>query len=74
MVQLARSLHAPAYLSPAADDSFHLELLAGPIEHLRPNLNDLSQSLTYGGYQHFCPASDQRRQGQPDRCRDPTTG
>ena len=43
-----------AYLSPAADDDFHLELLAGPIEHPRPVLDDLGQSLTYGGYQHFC--------------------
>jgi len=43
-----------AYLSPAADDDFHLELLAGPIEHSRPVLDDLGQSLTYGGYQHFC--------------------
>ena len=43
-----------AYLSPAADDDFHLELLAGPIEHSQPVLDDLGQSLTYGGYQHFC--------------------
>jgi lactoylglutathione lyase/glyoxylase I family protein len=43
-----------AYLSPAADDDFHLELLAGPVEHPRPVLDDLGQSLTYGGYQHFC--------------------
>ena len=43
-----------AYLSPAADDDFHLELLAGPVDHPRPVLDDLGQSLTYGGYQHFC--------------------
>ena len=43
-----------AYLSPAADDDFHLELLAGPVEHPQPVLDDLGQSLTYGGYQHFC--------------------
>jgi glyoxylase I family protein len=43
-----------AYLSPAADDDFHLELLAGPIEHSRPVLDDIAQSLTYGGYQHLC--------------------
>jgi lactoylglutathione lyase/glyoxylase I family protein len=42
-----------AYLSPAADDDFHLELLAGPIDHPWPVLDDLGQSLTYGGYQHF---------------------
>lgn len=43
-----------AYLSPAADDDFHLELLAGPIPHLNPVLDDLGVSLEYGGYQHFC--------------------
>ena len=43
-----------AYLSPAADDDFHLELLAGRIDHPRPVLDDLGQSLTYGGYQHIC--------------------
>ena len=43
-----------AYLSPAADDDFHLELLAGPIPHPNPVLDDLGVSLEYGGYQHFC--------------------
>src|ERR1700730_12859272 len=28
-----------AYLSPAADDDFHLELLAGPVEHPQPVLD-----------------------------------
>jgi glyoxylase I family protein len=43
-----------AYLSPAADDDFHLELLAGPVPHLKPILDDLGVSLEYGGYQHVC--------------------
>jgi len=43
-----------AYLSPANDDDFNLELLAGPITHPRPVLDDLAASLEYGGYQHIC--------------------
>jgi glyoxylase I family protein len=43
-----------AYLSPANDDDFHLELLAGPMPHLNPVLDDLGVSLEHGGYQHFC--------------------
>jgi len=43
-----------AYLSPPADDDFHLELLAGPVPHLNPILDDLGMSLEYGGYQHLC--------------------
>ena len=43
-----------AYLSPAADDNFHLELLAGPMPRPGPVLDDLAVSLGYGGYQHFC--------------------
>jgi catechol 2,3-dioxygenase-like lactoylglutathione lyase family enzyme len=43
-----------AYLSPANDDDFHLELLAGPVRFPQPVLDDLGVSLEYGGYQHFC--------------------
>jgi glyoxylase I family protein len=43
-----------AYLMPANDDDFHLELLAGPIPNARPVTDDLGESLTYGGYQHIC--------------------
>jgi lactoylglutathione lyase/glyoxylase I family protein len=43
-----------AYLSPPADDGFHIELLAGPVPHLNPVLDDLTISLEYGGYQHVC--------------------
>jgi catechol 2,3-dioxygenase-like lactoylglutathione lyase family enzyme len=43
-----------AYLSPANDDDFHLELLAGPVPHANPVFDDLAVSLDYGGYQHFC--------------------
>src|ERR1700722_11344589 len=53
-----------AYLSPAADDDSHLELLAGPVEHPQPVLDDLGQSLTYGGSQHFC-----RRVASVDKAR-----
>lgn len=43
-----------AYLCPAADDEFHIELLAGPVPHAKPVLDDLAVSLDYGGYQHVC--------------------
>ncbi|OHV41691.1 MULTISPECIES: VOC family protein [Pseudofrankia] len=43
-----------AYLSPAADDDFHLELLGGPVPNPNPVLDDLAVSLEYGGYQHLC--------------------
>lgn len=43
-----------AYLSPAADDDFHLELLAGPVPIPQKVSDDLEVSLRYGGYQHFC--------------------
>src|SRR5262249_15485447 len=45
-----------AYLSPANDDHFYIEVLGGgdklPTE-LRP-YPDLGDSLKYGGYHHFC--------------------
>ena len=43
-----------AYLMPANDDDFHFELLAGPVPHPQPVLDDLAVSLDYGGYQHVC--------------------
>jgi lactoylglutathione lyase/glyoxylase I family protein len=43
-----------AYLSPADDDDFHIELLAGPVPFPKPVLDDLGVSLQYGGYQHIC--------------------
>jgi glyoxylase I family protein len=43
-----------AYLMPANDDDFHIELLAGPVPHPRPVHDDLAVSLDYGGYQHIC--------------------
>jgi lactoylglutathione lyase/glyoxylase I family protein len=47
-----------AYLSPPNDDNFHIELLAGPVPHEAPVLDDLAVSLTYGGYQHICVEVD----------------
>ncbi|TCN39714.1 lactoylglutathione lyase/glyoxylase I family protein [Kribbella orskensis] len=43
-----------AYLSPANDDDFHLELLAGPVPFPNEVLDDLGVSLQHGGYQHIC--------------------
>ncbi|GGX59639.1 hypothetical protein GCM10010358_12670 [Streptomyces minutiscleroticus] len=43
-----------ACLSPAADDDFHLELLAGPVPHPNEVLDDLGAGLGHGGYQHLC--------------------
>ncbi|WP_261568751.1 hypothetical protein [Frankia gtarii] len=49
---------ALAYLSPADDDDFHLELLGGAVEYPREVLDDLEVSLRHGGYQHICPHVD----------------
>lgn len=43
-----------AYLMPANDDDFHIEILAGPIPFPQEVLDDLSVSLDHGGYQHIC--------------------
>jgi lactoylglutathione lyase/glyoxylase I family protein len=43
-----------AYLSPANDDNFHLELLAGPVPYPNEVFDDLGLSLEHGGYQHLC--------------------
>ena len=45
-----------AYMAPAADDGFYVEILGGgepaPID-VRP-YTDLGDSLKYPGYHHFC--------------------
>lgn len=45
-----------AYMAPATDDSFYVEILGGgdpaPVE-VRP-YTDLGDSLRYRGYHHFC--------------------
>jgi lactoylglutathione lyase/glyoxylase I family protein len=43
-----------AYLSPANDDDFHIELLAGDVRFPNEVLDDLDASLQHGGYQHIC--------------------
>lgn len=43
-----------AYLSPANDDDFHLELLAGLIPFPKEPTDELAVSLEHGGYQHIC--------------------
>ena len=58
-----------AYLSLAADDGFHLELLAGPIEHSRPVLDDLAPEPHLRRLPALLPASGQRRQGPRRTCR-----
>jgi lactoylglutathione lyase/glyoxylase I family protein len=45
-----------AYLAPAADDHFHIEILGGgePVpKDVRP-YTGLADSLNYAGYHHFC--------------------
>jgi glyoxylase I family protein len=45
-----------AYLVPAADDHFHIEILGGGTpapKEVRP-YTDLADSLAYRGYHHFC--------------------
>jgi glyoxylase I family protein len=43
-----------AYLMPANDDDFHIEILAGPMPFPQEVLDDLAVSLQHGGYQHLC--------------------
>jgi lactoylglutathione lyase/glyoxylase I family protein len=43
-----------AYLSPAADDNFHLELMGGPVQQESPVLDSVIESLSSAGYLHFC--------------------
>jgi lactoylglutathione lyase/glyoxylase I family protein len=45
-----------AYLAPANDDDFMIELLGGgdPLPIDPPSYTDLGDSLRYAGYHHFC--------------------
>jgi glyoxylase I family protein len=43
-----------AFLSPASDDSFVLELLAGPGADSRPTYTDLHASYRTAGWHHVC--------------------
>ena len=45
-----------AYLAPANDDGFMIELLGGgdPLPIDAPTYTDLGDSLRYAGYHHFC--------------------
>lgn len=47
-----------AYLAPANDDQFMIELLGNgdPLPIEAPNYTDLGDSLRYAGYHHFCIA------------------
>ncbi|UWE13794.1 VOC family protein [Actinacidiphila bryophytorum] len=44
-----------AYLSPAADDDFHIEIMGGPgVEREAPVLDSVHESLAGTGILHFC--------------------
>jgi lactoylglutathione lyase/glyoxylase I family protein len=43
-----------AYLAPAADDNFHLEILGGADPTPKIVFDDLADSLGVAGYHHFC--------------------
>lgn len=43
-----------AYLAPANDDNFWVELLAGGQPETKANYTDLNESLHPAGYHHFC--------------------
>lgn len=45
-----------AYLAPANDDGFMIELLGGgdPLPLAAPGYSDLADSLRHAGYHHFC--------------------
>jgi len=43
-----------AYLAPAADDGFHLEILGGTDPTPKIVFDDLGESLGVAGYHHFC--------------------
>jgi catechol 2,3-dioxygenase-like lactoylglutathione lyase family enzyme len=42
------------FIAVPGDDSFRLELVAGPGVTLKPSFEDLSDSLTHGGWHHVC--------------------
>jgi len=43
-----------AFLSPAADDSFRIEFIAGPGCIARPDYEQLIDTHAVGGWHHFC--------------------
>jgi glyoxylase I family protein len=43
-----------AYLAPANDDAFWIEILAGGTPAARPDHASLDESLNEAGYHHFC--------------------
>jgi lactoylglutathione lyase/glyoxylase I family protein len=43
-----------AYLAPANDDSFHIEIVGGGSPTLKRDYTDLKDSLRESGYHHFC--------------------
>lgn len=43
-----------AYLSPANDDAFHIEILGGGSPNPKRGYTDLTDSLRDSGYHHFC--------------------
>lgn len=49
-----------AYMAPANDDHFMIELLGGgdPPPAAAPGYKDLADSLRYSGYHHFCIVVD----------------
>ncbi len=49
-----------AYVAPATDDNFMVELLAGgdPLPIPKPVYTDLGDSLRLAGYHHFCLSVD----------------
>jgi catechol 2,3-dioxygenase-like lactoylglutathione lyase family enzyme len=47
-----------AYLAPAVDADFKIELLAGPGAADRPEYTDLADSLNVAGWHHICLSVD----------------
>ncbi|QHV97746.1 VOC family protein [Spirosoma endbachense] len=43
-----------AYVAPANDDNFWVELLGGDTPGQQPDYSDLNESLHRAGYHHFC--------------------
>ena len=43
-----------AYLAPPTDDNFFLEIIGGANSVPRPDYTDLTDSLRFAGYHHFC--------------------
>jgi len=43
-----------AYVAPAVDSTFKIELLAGPGAVERPPYRDLADSLNFAGWHHIC--------------------